>query len=133
MSGWCKLPGCTEVFWACVQTSPSLRNLPIFFWGSGASVHRLRFFKGISKEVINCNYMNGKNYSCHPASVEWFSIQILVNLKFSLNFSLIPSGLEDCLKSFSDRGSEISAFPSRFEQQLTHPYRIYSMKRRRWK
>ena len=77
--------------------------------------------------------MNGKNYSCHPATVEWFSIQILVNLKFSLNVSLIPSGLEDCLKSFSDRGSEISTFPARFEQQLTHPYRTYSMKRRRWK
>ena len=69
--------------------------------------------------------MNGKNYSCHPATVEWFSIQILVNLKFSLIVSLISSGLEDCLKSFSDRGSEISAFPSRFEQQLKTSYKIF--------
>ena len=34
------------------SSPPSLRNLPIFFWGREASVHRLRFFKRISKEAI---------------------------------------------------------------------------------
>ena len=48
-------------------------------------------FRKFATAAENCKGLYGENNSCHPVTLEWFSIQILVNLEtFKLSLKFFP-------------------------------------------